>query len=94
MSDVCATLSQLFWTVAAATTVPQWEAADAEIKVPSVENTELIGSPFKAWSVGQYIAMHATLTDRDFFLAYVYPSGPFTCSFCKTSPDFVSVGCG
>ena len=49
MSDVCATLSQLFWTVAAAaaTTVPQWEAADAEIKVPSVENTELIGSPLK-----------------------------------------------
>ena len=27
---------------------PQWGAADAEIKVPSVENTELEGSPFKA----------------------------------------------
>ena len=25
---------------------PQWGAADAEIKVPSVENTELEGSPF------------------------------------------------
>ena len=29
---------------------PQWEAADADINVPSVENTELKGSPFKAWS--------------------------------------------
>ena len=27
----------------------QWGAADAEIKVPSVESTELKGSPFKAW---------------------------------------------
>ena len=38
--------------------------------------------------VGQYIAIHATLTARDFFLAYFYPSGPFTCIFSKTSPDF------
>ena len=29
---------------------PQWGAADAEIKVPSYENTELERSPFKAWS--------------------------------------------
>ena len=28
---------------------PQWGAADAEIKVPSGENTELKRSPFKAW---------------------------------------------
>ena len=28
----------------------QWGAADAEIKAPSVENTELKRSPFKAWS--------------------------------------------
>ena len=42
--------------------------------------------------VGQYIAMHATLTSGDFFLAYFYPSGPFTCIFPKTSPDlFVPV---
>ena len=31
--------------------------------------------------VGQYIAIHAALTARDFFLAYFYPSGPFTCIF-------------
>ena len=29
--------------------------------------------------IGQYIAMHATLTARDFFLAIFYLSGPFTC---------------
>ena len=33
--------------------------------------------------VGQYIAIHATLTARDFFLAYFYPSGPFTYIFPK-----------
>ena len=38
--------------------------------------------------VGQYIAIHATLTAMDFFLAYFYPSGPFTCIFSKTSSDF------
>ena len=35
--------------------------------------------------VGQYIAIHATLTARDFFLAYFYPSSPFTSIFSKTS---------
>ena len=33
---------------------PQWGAADAEIKVPSGENTELKRSPFKAWSRSVY----------------------------------------
>ena len=27
--------------------------------------------------IGQYIAIHATLTARNFFIAYFYPSGPF-----------------
>ena len=37
--------------------------------------------------VGQQIAIHATLTARDFFLAYFYPSGPFTCiCFPKALP--------
>ena len=35
-------------------TIPQWEAADAEIKIPLDENTELKGSPFKAWSKSVY----------------------------------------
>ena len=40
--------------------------------------------------VGQYmyISIHAALTARNFFLAYFYPSSPFTCIFSKTSPDF------
>ena len=44
--------------------------------------------------VGQYIAIHATLTARDFFLAYDYPSGPFTCIISKTPPGFSCVSCG
>ena len=33
---------------------PQWGAADAEIKVPSGENTELKRSPFQTWSRSVY----------------------------------------
>ena len=44
--------------------------------------------------VGQFVAIHATLTARDFFLAYFYLSGPFTCIFSKTFPDFSCLGCG
>ena len=59
---------------------PQWGAADAEIKVPSdlVRTQSLNVLPFKP-GVGQYIAIHATLTARDFFVANFYPSGPFSC---------------
>ena len=39
--------------------------------------------------VGQYIAMHATLTARDFFLGNFYSSSPFTCIFSKTSQVFL-----
>ena len=35
--------------------------------------------------------MHATPTARGFFLAHFYFSGPFTCMFSKTSPEFFSV---
>ena len=38
--------------------------------------------------VGQYIAIHATLTARDFFLVYLYPFSPFTCIFPKPLPIF------
>ena len=44
--------------------------------------------------VGPYIAIHATLTARDFFLANFYLSGPFTCIFPKPLPIFSCVGCG
>ena len=42
---------------------PQRGAAEAEIKVPSDENTELKGSPFKTW--GRSVHSHyAKLTAR------------------------------
>ena len=37
--------------------------------------------------VGQYIAIEATLTARDFFLTYFYPSSPFNCIFSKPLPN-------
>ena len=67
---------------------PRLGAADTEIKVPSGKNTELKRSPFQAWSRSVYIVTHATLTAREFFLAYFYPSSPFNCIFSKTSPNF------
>ena len=36
--------------------------------------------PLKS-GVGQYMAIHATLAARAFFLANFYPSGPFSCIF-------------
>ena len=44
----------LFWLVECTMILPQWGASDAEIKVPSVEKTELKRSPFKAWSRSVY----------------------------------------
>ena len=38
--------------------------------------------------VGQYIAMHAMITARDFFLANFDPSGPFICIFQNLSWGF------
>ena len=43
--------------------------------------------PLKS-GVGQYIAMHARLTARDFFLPSFYSFSPFTCIFSKPSPKF------
>ena len=74
-------------SVSSLMSIPQWGAADAKIKVPSGENTELERSPFKAWSRSVY--SHTCYAyARDFFLAYFYTSSPFTCIFSKTSPDF------
>ena len=48
----------------------QWGAADAEIKVPSGENTELKRSPFHAWSRSVY--SHT---------CYAYCQGVLPCLF-------------
>ena len=62
---------------------------------PYVSTVTLLSPPTQSLNVltlkpgvGQYIAIHATLTASDFLLAYFYPSGRFTCIFSKTSPDF------
>ena len=34
-----------------------WGAAKSEIEVPSAENTELKGSPFKTWSRSEYVTV-------------------------------------
>ena len=49
---------------------PQWGAADAEIKVPSGENTELKRSPFIVWSRSVY--SHT---------CYTYCQGVLPCLF-------------
>ena len=68
---------------------PRWGAADAEVKAPSGENTELKRYPFKAWSRSAY--SHT---------CYAYCQGFLSCLlistlpvhspafFSKTSPDF------
>ena len=53
--------------------VPQWGAADAEIEIPLLKTQSLKVLPLNP-GVGQHIAMHATLTARDFFLANFYLS--------------------
>ena len=58
-----------------------------KLKSHLVKTQSLNVLPLKP-GVGQYIAIHATLTARDLFLAHFYPSGPFTCTFSKISPDF------
>ena len=47
-------LSTVYLFLNVSLNAPQWGAADAEIKVPSGENTELKRSPFQAWSRSVY----------------------------------------
>ena len=68
-------------------TIPRsGELRTQKLKSHLVRTQSLNVLPFKP-GVGQYIAIHATLTARNVFLAF-YPSGPFSCIFSKTSPDF------
>ena len=60
----------------------QWGTAEAQIKDPSVERTQSSKVlPFKS-KVGLYIAMYATPTARDFFLANPEPLPSFSCVGC------------
>ena len=70
------------------------ELRTQKLKSHLVRTQSLNALPLKP-GVGQYMAIHATFTAMGFFLAYIYPSSPFTCIYSKTSPDFFScVGCG
>ena len=62
------------------------ELRTQKLKSHLVRTQSLNVLPFKP-GVGQYIAIHATLTAREFFLVYFYPSSPLTCIFSKTSPN-------
>ena len=62
---------------------PQWGAADAEIKVPSGENTELQRSPFKAWSRSVY--SHTCYAYRRGFLPCLFL--PFQSIHLHFSPN-------
>ena len=63
------------------------ELRTQKLKSHLVRTQSLNVLPLKP-GVGQNIAIQATLTARDFFLAYFYPSGPFTCIFPKPLPIF------
>ena len=63
------------------------ELRTQKLKSRLVRTQSLNVLPLKS-GVGRYIAIHATLTARNFFLVYFYPSGPFTCIFAKTSSTF------
>ena len=66
---------------------PAWGAADAEVKSGLLRTQSLKVLHVKP-GVGFYLAIHAMLTARDFFLAHFYPSGPFIGIFYKTSSEF------
>ena len=63
------------------------EVRTQKLKSLLLRTQSLKALPLKP-GVGQYIAMHAALTAKEFFLANFYPSGPFTCIVSKTSPEF------
>ena len=68
-------------------------SCDAEMKVPSSENTELKRSPFRAWSRSVY--SHTCYTYCQGFLPCLFlPFRSIHLHFFQTSSDFSCVGCG
>ena len=86
----CVYTYSLFWCSITICSFPEWELRMQKLKSRLVRTQSLKVLPLKP-RVGKYIAIHATLTARDFFLAYFHPSFPFTCNFSKTSPNFFPV---
>ena len=66
---------------------PQWGAADAEVKVPSGENTELDRSPFKAWSRSVY-SHTCYACCHEFLPCLCLLNRSIHLHFFQASPDF------
>ena len=64
------------------------ELRTQKLKSHVVRTQSLNVLPLKP-GVGQYIAIHATLTARSFFLANVYSSSSFTCIFFQNLSRFL-----
>ena len=77
----------ILFSVLARLTPRSGELRTQKLKSHLVRTQGLNVLPLKP-GVGQDIGIHATFTARDFFLAYFYPSGPFTCIFPKPLPIF------
>ena len=100
VNPICLIISWVLWHINILVLVlysfvstPQWGAADAEIKVPSGENTALKCSPFGAWSRSVY--SHTCYAYCQRFLSCLFlPFWSIHFHFSKTSPDFPCVGCG
>ena len=95
--DLQAKLVTLFF-ISRMMKVPIFGSCNGELQVQKLKSHLVRTQSFNILplkpGVGQCIAMHATLTDRDFFLASFNPSGPFTCIFSRTSSNFSYVGYG
>ena len=87
-----------YWTVQ----LSLWKSPSAfhsgELRTQKLESHLLRTQSLKVLPLnpgtGQYIATHATLTAKDFFLSNCHPFDPFTCIFRKPLPSFSCVGCG
>ena len=66
------------------------ELRTQKLKSHLVKTQNLNVLPFKP-GAGQYIAIHAMPTAKDFFLASFYPFGPFTCIFFQNLSRVFSV---
>ena len=71
--------------IAAAEAPYSGELRTQQLKSHLVRTQSLNALPLKP-AVGRYIAIHGTFTAWNFFLAYFYPSGPFTYIFPKSLP--------
>ena len=86
--SVFVSFDHTFLSVSFSSPIPRsGELRTKKLKSHLVRTQRLNVLPLKP-GIGQYIAERATLTARDFFLSYFYPSGPFTYIFSKISPDF------